>query len=179
MRRFPLLALAAVWFVQPRAEASLTRAMDLSELVATAEQVVVADVAKVTSQWDDDHRNIVTTVEIAVQESWKGSPPSNGKLSIRQPGGTVGEIEMTVVGMPHFSVGEHTLLFLRQAGVVGMGQGKRPLRWDAGAKRWMVGSADDAGAVRLDRQGKLRAQAGAPSETLDDLRDRVRGLLGK
>jgi hypothetical protein len=174
-----LLALAALSLVALHAQASLTRAMDLSELTASAERVVVADVARVTSQWDDDHRNIVTTVEIAVQESWKGSPPSDGKIRIRQPGGTVGDVEMTVVGMPRFSVGEHALLFLQQQSVVGMGQGKRPLHWDTSEKRWLVESADTAGAVRLDRRGRLRAEVSSPPETLDSMRTKVRALLGK
>jgi hypothetical protein len=174
-----LLALAALLLVALHAQASLTRAMDLSELTASADQVVVADVAKVTSQWDGDHRNIITTVEIAVQESWKGSPPSDGKLRIRQLGGTVGDIEMTVIGMPRFSVGEHALLFLQQNGVVGMGQGKRPLRWDTSEKRWLVERGDTAGAVRLDQRGKIRAEVRSTPETLDSLRDKVRALLGK
>ena len=86
---------------------------------------------------------------------------------------------MTVIGMPRFSVGEHTLLFLSQAGVVGMGQGKRPLRWDASGNRWLVEGADAAGAVRLDRRGKLRSEVSATPETLDSIRAKVRALLGE
>lgn len=173
------LMLAVFSLVVLDAQASMIRAMDLAELTASADQVVVGDVARVSSQWDADHRNIVTTVEIKVQESWKGSPPSDGKIVVRQPGGTVGEIEMTVIGMPHFFIGERALLFLQRASVVGMGQGKRPLRWDALGRRWMVDGADAAGAVRLDRQGKARAEVSATGETLDSMRSKVRALLGK
>ncbi len=180
MRKLPLsVTLAALSLIGLRAQASLTRAMDLSELTASADHVVVADVARVSSQWDDDHRNIVTTVEIKVQESWKGTPPADGKLVVRQPGGTVGDIEMTVVGLPRFSVGEHALLFLQHASLVGMGQGKRPLRWDASEKRWMVGNAETGGAVHLDRQGRFRAETSSAAEPLDSLRAKVRALLGK
>jgi len=181
MRKFSLLLVLPTFLsvALPLAHASLTRAMDLSELTATADQVVVADVAKVESHWDEDHRNIVTAVEIQVQESWKGTPPADGKVVLRHPGGSVGEIEMTVIGMPRFSVGERALLFLDHTGVVGMGQGKRPLRWDAGDKRWVAEAADAAGAVRIDRQGKVRAQGTANRETLDSLRSKVRALLGK
>lgn len=175
----PLLALATLSLVTLRAQASLTRAMDLSELTTSAENVVVADVAKVTSQWDEHHRNIVTTIEIRVQESWKGTPPADGKIVVRQPGGTVGDIEMTVLGMPRFSVGEHAVLFLQRSSVVGMGQGKRPLRWDSLKKQWLVENANAAGAVHLDRQAKIRAAVAAPPETLDSMRDKVRALLGK
>lgn len=175
----PLLALATLSLMTPHAQASLTRAMDLSELTASAENVVVADVAKVTSQWDEAHRNIVTTIEISVRESWKGTPPADGRLVVRQPGGTVGDIEMTVLGMPRFSVGEHAVLFLERSTVVGMGQGKRPLRWDGLKKQWLVESANAAEAVHLDRQAKIRAQVSTPPETLDSMRAKVRALLGK
>lgn len=174
-----LLAFAALWVTSTPARASLTRAMDLAELTATAEQVVVADVTKVDSQWDPGKRTIVTTIEIAVQESWKGAPPGDGKMVLRQLGGTVGDIEMTVVGMPRFAVGEHALLFLQRAAIVGMGQGKRPLRWDGSSKRWLVDPGDAPGAVHIDPQGKLRAQARPAPESLDSLRTRVRALLEK
>jgi hypothetical protein len=175
-----LLAFAACFWVGPRAaRASLTRAMDLAELTTTAEQVVVADVTRVDSQWDPGHRNIITTVAITVQESWKGTPPADGKMVLRQLGGSVGEIEMTVIGMPRFAVGDRALLFLQRAGVVGMGQGKRPLRWDEGSKCWLVDTGNAPDVVRIDAQGKIRHAAGPAPESLDSLRTRVRALLGK
>jgi hypothetical protein len=163
----------------PIARASLTPAMDLGEMTAKAEQIVVADVATAESQWDKDHRTIFTTVELRVQESWKGDPPGDGKIVLRQPGGSVGEIEVTVVGMPTFSPGERALLFLHKASVLGMGQGKRPLRWDPTGKRWLASPADTSAAVQIDRRGQVRAARQSEPETLDSLRARVRALLGK
>ncbi len=181
MKRFPLLLVIAGFLLAglPFARASLIRAMDLVELTATAEQVVVADVARVESQWDKDHRTIYSTIEIRVQETWKGTPPSDGKILLRQPGGSVGEIEMTVVGVPTFSVGERALLFLQHASVVGLGQGKRPLRWDETSKSWFAEPGDATGAVRLGRHGQIRAADGSPREALDSLRARVRALIEK
>jgi hypothetical protein len=174
-----LVFAACFWAGLTPARASLIRAMDLAELTSTAEQVVVADVTKVDSQWDPGHRNIVTTVEIAVQESWKGTPPANGTMVLHQLGGSVGEIEMTVIGMPRFSVGDRALLFLQNAGVVGMGQGKRPLRWDESSQRWMVDAGNATGVIRVDGQGKIRAQARPAPESLDSLRSRVQAILAK
>lgn len=180
MRKLPvLLGVAACVAAAPRAHASLVRAMDLAALTSTADQVVVADVAKVESQWDKDHRTIYTTVEIQVQESWKGSPPSDGKLVLRQPGGTVGEIEVTVVGMPTFSVGEHALLFLKRTQVVGLGQGKRTLRWDGEGKRWLAAPADTSGLLKIGRPEDVRAASNPAPETLESLRAKVRALLEK
>ena len=159
--------------------ASLVRALDLAELTRSAEQVVVADVVSVKAAWDSAHRNIYTTIDITVQESWKGTPPGDGRLTIRQPGGVVGDIEMTVLGMPSFSVGERALLFLRDSHVCGMAQGKRRLRWEDSARRWLVDGADRSASVTIDARGKLQAARPDRSEDLDSLRDRVRSLVGK
>jgi hypothetical protein len=180
MKKWPILVAvaASVAAAIPVARASIVRAMDLADLTAAAERVVVADVAKVESQWDKDHRRIYTTVEIRVQESWKGTTPSDGTIVFHQPGGSVGEIEMSVVGMPRFSVGEKAVLFLEHARVVGLAQGKRPLHWDAIQKRWFAEPADTTGTVTVDRQGRIRAAERNTSETLDSLRAKVRALLG-
>ena len=103
--------------------------------------IVVGDVVSVHAAWDPAHRSIYSTVEVNVQETWKGSPPVNGRISIRQPGGRVGEIELTVHGMPSFSTGESSLLFLQRARVVGMGQGKRRLYREPGSERWLARSS--------------------------------------
>ncbi len=188
MKTLPLLAtLAALLTTAPSAKASLVRAMDLAELTAAADKVVVGNVAKVECQWDRDHRNIYTTIEIEVQESWKGITPANGRILLRQPGGTVGEIEMTVIGMPTFSPGERAVLFLEKASVVGMGQGKRLMRWDQARKQWFVEPGQADGAVRVDRGGQLRSATRAASEaseaespeSIDSLRTKVRALLEK
>jgi hypothetical protein len=163
----------------PVATASLVRALDLAELARDAEQVVVADVVSLHAAWDGVHRNIYTTIEVVVQESWKGAVPGDGRITIRQPGGTVGEIEMTVVGMPRFSAGERTLLFLRHAQVLGMAQGKRRLRWEAAGRRWLVEGADRSTAVAFDAQGKLQNVRPDRTEDLDSLRARVRRLVGR
>jgi hypothetical protein len=181
MRSLLLLQVLAAWlFVGlPDAQASVVRAMDLAELTATAEQIVVAEVAKVESHWDTGHRTIHSIIELRVQESWKGTAPADGKMLLRQPGGSVAEIEMTVVGMASFSVGERTLLFLDHGIVVGLGQGKRPLRWDQSSKRWLVETADASSTVQINRRGQIRATQASAAESLDGLRAKVRALLEK
>jgi hypothetical protein len=161
----------------PVAMASLVRAMDLTELTSTADQIVVGEVLSTESAWDNDHRNIYSTIEIRVQESWKGSVPNDGRIRIRQLGGTVGEIEMTVRGLARFIPGERTLLFLRQALVVGMGQGKRHVQWNASDKQWMADAPEQSGKVTIDPQGTAPAKEPRGPEALDRIRERVRALL--
>jgi len=168
-------ALAAV----PVAMATLMRAMDLPELTASADQIVVGDVLSTESAWDSGHRNIYSTIEISVQESWKGATPGDGRIRIRQLGGTVGDIEMTVHGMARFAPGERALLFLHQARVVGMGQGKRAVHWDSAGKRWLADAPDGASVGGVDVKGKPRTAESEAPETLVRLRERVRALVGR
>jgi hypothetical protein len=116
-------------------------------------------------------------------------------LKIVQPGGAVGDVQMTVFGMSHFTQGERALVFLRgtptAASVVGMAQGKRLVRRDAATGRWMVHAPDRAGAsfVRVPTGNSTPAPASSAAKAttppvfetrlrgLDELRAEVRGLM--
>lgn len=172
------LIVATIWGSAYPLQASLIRAMDLAELVASADEIVVANVQSVVAAWDPAHRKILTTIELTIEENWKGS--GHKRVSLVQPGGTVGEIEMTVFGMPTFLPGEKSLLFLQGSGhrhVVGMAQGKRPLRWDGQGKRWLVDSPDTTDTVQAGPGKKLRHAQLIPPTTLDSLRRQVQALL--
>jgi len=174
------LGLAAL-LVPSLAAGSLVQALDLAELTARAERIVVAQVVSAKSEWDSSGRNIHTRIEIAVEESWKGPAAVAERLVIVQPGGSVGDIEMRVHGMPSFAPGEKAVLFLagqRAPRVVGMSQGKRPVRWDGAAKRWVAQAAEHSAVVRRDSQGRLQPAQPEPEMALDELRHRVRALVG-
>jgi hypothetical protein len=179
-QRLAIIACAAACAVAalPVAMATVMRAMDLSELTASADQIVVGDVVSTESSWDTGHRNIYSTIDINVQESWKGATPGDGRIRIRQLGGTVGDIEMTVYGMAQFTPGERALLFLRQARVVGMGQGKRLVHWDSAGKQWLVDAPDLSRVLGVDGQGRPRASETNQPEALNRLRERVRAMVG-
>jgi len=173
------LCLAAL-LVPSLAAGSLVQALNLAELTAQAERIVVAQVVSAESEWDSSHRNIHTRIEIKVEEAWKGSVAPDQHLVIVQPGGTVDDIEMRVHGMPSFASGEKAVLFLAGQGtprVVGMSQGKRPLRWDGTAKRWVAEAAEHSAVVRRDFRGRLQPALPEPAMTLDELRQRVRTLV--
>src|SRR5437763_15898426 len=127
-------AAAAVTGSVAPARASLIMALDTPTLVERADTIAVVDVASVHAAWDARHERIVTTVELTVVENWKGPVAPAARVVVAQPGGTVDDISMTVIGMPRFTPGERALVFLRgpldRAGVVGLAQGKRALRLD-------------------------------------------------
>lgn len=178
-RLFQFLVLATVWGATQTSQASLLRAMSLSELVRSANQIVVAKVVSINAAWDSSHRRILSTIEVKIEESWKGSV--DGLVTIVQPGGTVGEIEMTVHGMPRFAVGERSLLFLQghtHFQVVGMCEGKRPLSWDADGKQWLLESPDVEDVVEVDAGGRLHHATPAARLALESMREQVRKMIG-
>ncbi len=89
---------------------------------------------------------------------------------------------MKVHGLPAFTTGERALLFLRHMGspawsLVGMGQGRRPLRFDKQRSLWLAAGSDRSAAVALDASGRMQPAGAQPDMPLDDLRQRVRTLV--
>ena len=175
-----LLALALATGVARRAPATLILALDLPAMVGRADRIAVVDVVSVTAAWNDRHDRISTSIDLLVVDAWKGDLAPGARLTVRKPGGTVGDITTTVDGMPRFTPGERTLVFLHgaadRATVVGLTQGKRPVRRDPSSGRWMVAAPDRAGADFV----RSRAVAAPVIETrtrpLDAMRTEVRAL---
>lgn len=185
-RRFCLaLALAAASgavLASAPVRASLVLAMDLTEMTAEAERIVVGEVLSVRSAWDGKRQRILTTVELQVAETWKGTVPGDGRVFVVQPGGVADGIEMKVHGLPAFQAGERAVLFLRGSsaratGLVGMAQGKWPLRFDPALKQWMVDPGDRTSLVTRGIRGQLEPAAPEAIVPLDEMRRRVSKLV--
>jgi Tfp pilus assembly protein FimT len=158
------------------AAASMVQVLDLAQMTNQADRIVLAQVVSTKSAWDAQRRFIHTTVELEVEEVWKGTSAQHE--IIVQPGGTVGDMEMRVHGMPQFTAGEKTLLFLAGQDaprVVGMSQGKRSVHWTG--KQWMAEMAEHSALVRRDAQGRFQPATPEPAMGLDELRQRVRALI--
>jgi hypothetical protein len=169
------------------ARASLVMALDLAELVGRSDHIAVVDVVSVHSAWDPKHERILSTIQLDVLETWKGPATPATRMTIVQPGGTVGDITMVVFGLSKFQPGERTLLFMRgsvgAASVVGMAQGKRPIFRDVPTGRWMADGPDRAGALFVGpngapiKPGAVSAENPFRRRPLDELRQDVRGIL--
>jgi len=184
LRIVTILGFVALMFRSFSSDASILRDMTLAEMVADADDIVVCTVLSVDSKWDSDHRNILTSIQIKVDENWKGTPPKDGKVTFVQQGGSVGDMEMSVQGMPNFSKGERSLLFFHGGArrfVVGMNMGKRPLQFDPETKKWLVKPATREGILRVQRQAAdtVVTVDSDKEETLDSLRAKVRSLLAR
>jgi hypothetical protein len=173
MKMIPRFALAgALALLSPmvagggKARASIVVALDLPDLVREAERIAVVDVVSVRAAWDDKHERIFSTIELDVVENWKGAVLGSKRITMVQPGGTVDDISMVVTGMGRFSPGERSLVFLRgpaaRSQLVGMAQGKRPMRFETASRRWLVAPPDMAQLKTVRRPGAV-APAPAPA----------------
>jgi hypothetical protein len=178
-----LLALVLATSVAGRAFATLILALDLPAMVGRAERIAVVDVLSVTARWNDRHDRISTAIELSVVDCWKGDLASGTHLTVLQPGGTVGDVTTTVDGLPRFAPGERTLVFLHgpadRATVVGLTQGKRPLRRDPASGRWMVAAPDRAGADFVRPRAVATPVIETGARSLDAMRTEVRALAAK
>ncbi len=81
-----------------------------TDLSAQAQVIVTGTVTGVTSQWDDNHSTIYSDVTISVERFGKGIAAR--QLTVRVPGGEVGDIGMAVEDMPTFVTGQRVSLYL-------------------------------------------------------------------
>ena len=169
----------------PPARASLVLALDLPTLVTRADHVAVVEVASVKANWDANHEQILSTIDLVVVESWKGDDAPASHITVVQPGGTVGDLTQTVHGMTRFVAGERAVVFLagrrERASVVGMSQGKRLVRRDAGSGRMVVHAPDRAGAtfIRTTPASSTSPVFDLHVRPLEDLRADVRSLAAR
>jgi len=101
--------------------------VSFEDTVARAEWIVEGDVVRNWCGWDSAHRFIWTHTEIAVRNSWKGSPGRS--VTVSEPGGVINGMGMQVAGMVRYATGEHVIVFLYRTPIglirtVGLAQGK-------------------------------------------------------
>ena len=89
--------------------ATTSQRLSLEQLAKEADLVIRGHVQEMKSQESGDRSAITTTVVISVEEQWKG--PKASTVTLKQPGGTAGEITQRVMGVPQFSISEELILF--------------------------------------------------------------------
>lgn len=111
----------------------------IRELTKQANIVFTGTVDDSRSEWNEDNTQIYTYVTFSVDELIKGVAPSK-KVTIKQLGGTMGDITLYIVGAPGFEKGEEVLLFANDEliPVVGMSQGKFVIETEPATGRKMV-----------------------------------------
>ncbi len=124
--------LAVLLWARPVAS-SIVVDMDLEDLVSESDSIIQGVVESVSSQWDSEKKLIFTYATIRVDDPLKGE--RRRTLQIRQMGGQVGALVLSVPGMPEFNEGASVIVFLKDAGngtfhVVGLNQGRYVIEED-------------------------------------------------
>lgn len=142
--------------------------LGIQKMSELATQVVAGTIEKMESTWNHDHSRIYTRVTMQVERVLSGQ--AGNRIVFRIPGGTVGDTTVMVSEMPHFRVGEDTVVFLRGTrgrlpSVLGGVEGKMPLS-----------RADDGNlSLLFPIQAASGSAASQPTRELDDLERMVRG----
>jgi hypothetical protein len=128
--------------VQRPAEASLSRALPLAELVARSQHVVLGEPLDNYSVWEQigQRKHIVTYTRVRALELLSGLDPKQDELLVRTLGGRVGDLGELVHGEAIINLGERGVLFMMPTrgvlAVTAMAQGHYPLEHDkAGVER--------------------------------------------
>ncbi|MBI4178035.1 hypothetical protein HY522_01260 [bacterium] len=88
--------------------------IDIQRMSVESRQVVFGNVVRTTAFYDDDRDQVLTEVELAIQETVKsegGAPPA-GRFVI--PGGTYNGAEWAGPGLPKLQIGQKVMVFLEQ-----------------------------------------------------------------
>jgi Matrixin len=151
--------------------------MTEADLASEAAAVVVGRVTALQSHFDAARGQIFTDVTLAVDEIIAG-PPLPPTVTLRQPGGQVGNVRTWIEGSPEFVIGERVLVYLKEVRdgtlrVLQLYQGKLSVMIDP-----LTG---DEIAIRITGGGvhvlpPARGATSLPKDThrLDDLRQTIR-----
>ena len=168
------IAMIAAALIAGSASATTVIKMELPQLVQESDTIVQGRVGQVYSQWDAAKKVIFTYVFVNVEDAVKGDRRS--AVTIRQLGGTIGGMNMSVVGMPKFTQDDDVLLFLNSNNdgtydVVGLGQGKYMVANS-------VAVSNVSGVDLVDRQlHGIASGTLVDREPLDSFKAKIRGLL--
>jgi len=192
MLRFPLLpgligsllaALLMVGLPTSPANGSIVQGLELQELVAHADRIILGQVLFSESFQRADGQ-LGTWHRIAVEREIRGSAPDEQEVIVETLGGQMGDIAMRVEGEPSFRVGERVLVFVRDGGPytafrpVGMGQGVMRVRMERGIET-VAQNREGLMLMRRNADGRLERSLGALPEKarLDTFLLRVRDIV--
>jgi hypothetical protein len=143
--------------------------MDLAALARSAEIIVRVRCTHSETKWESE--SISTFDDFVVLESFKGAPPEI--LRVRLPGGRVNHTEVKIEGVPAFTAGEETILFVEKTsagdyGITSWAQGTFRIHREAtGAARL---TQDTSHFAVFDPHTRQFSTAGVRNLPLSDFR---------
>jgi hypothetical protein len=186
MRMRLAIGFTAILLLWRAAAATTMVPVTFPELVNNAELIFIGEVVDQRAAWEDsrDGRSIITIVTFNVTRVLKGRAGLTTQLTFL--GGTIGDVTMTVSGMPQFHVGDRDVLFAGPAAnavspLVGFAQGRVRIERDARTGADRVRTYDGRALVATKALGTPRTTSLAAAEPMllsdfeTEVRQRVAG----
>jgi hypothetical protein len=146
------------------AYASVVTVAPFEEKVDNANAIVMGRCIKNESRWDPSGRWILTYSTFKVLNTFKGAPAQ--EVTVVVPGGTVGGVHQSSVGLPAFSEGSENVLFIRNSKVgptvLYFDQGAYDVRTNERGEKIIAPVATDA--VHVDTQRGVAVPAEGPRD---------------
>lgn len=97
------------------AQATLVQAVSFDDKVGNAEAIVLGKCTATRTEWDPQHRWILTYATFAVDETMKGAPVR--EVTVVMPGGSLDGLHQSSVGITPFDKGDERVLFVKNTRV--------------------------------------------------------------
>lgn len=175
-------ALVAIGFAllllpSAHAAAAVARAVSFEEKVERADAIFRGRCIRTHSAFDPTGRWIVTYSTFAVDERYKGN--SGHEVTLVTPGGKVGSLRQETIGVPSFTEGESSIIFVSSGD-----RGETVLFFDQGNYRLNRSERGEVMVAPASSELVLIDEAGAPAprpaaETLSEFEGRLRELIGR
>jgi hypothetical protein len=169
MKRALLLAfVATILCFVPRADASVSIAVQWTDLLARSSDAVVALPAETRAVWENGR--IYTYTRVGVDRALAGQLHTGDEVWVRTMGGIVGDVGQHVDGEAVLIPGRPSILFLQPSGtgsydVSARGQGQFPVVLDENKKPKVIRSSS-VGALMAPRGQPLVVQLVFAAEKL-------------
>jgi len=111
-RHLPPLLFLCVFAFSPHANATIVVPLPESALIEDADAIVIGHVTSIQGNYDQNRGIIFSNITVAIEEVFKGEIPV-GEITLRQVGGSFGDLHSWIEGSPEFALGERALLFLK------------------------------------------------------------------
>jgi hypothetical protein len=152
---------AAATLAPVAAEATVAIAVPFDQKVDGADAIVLGRCVKTHSQYDPTGRWILTYSTFQVEKAMKGQPQQ--EITVITPGGEVGGLRQSTVGVPSFELGRDQVLFVRGAKlgptVADFDQGAYDVVSENGQR---IVRPVPSGAMRMDEQRGTVVEAESP-----------------
>jgi hypothetical protein len=169
-------AIAGTTLLSSTASATVAQAVPFEEKVDNAAGIVLGRVVSTRSQMDPTGRWIVTYSTMRVEKAMKGQPSS--EVTIVMPGGHVGNLNQSTIGIPAFREGDERVVFLKQTKlgptVLYFDQGAYDVMKDERGERIVTPVQSDA--VHIDTQRGVAVASEEP-RTLKEFESAVAAAI--